>query len=426
MRAELVTYLVGGYVRDLLLMRSGRDRDRVVVGSTPEEMLARGYLRVGRDFPVYLHPETREEHALARDGHGNFGPAVTLEEDLRHRDFTINAMAMDDDGRLIDPLDGARDVRAGVIRHIGNSLASDPPRILRAARLAAQLRFTVSPETLTEMGRLAADGAMASVAPERIWAELEKALTTEAPCLFFLTLRAAGALAVLFPEIDRLFGTPQRADYHPEVDTGVHSMMVLDCAARLSSDGAVRFAALVHDLGKGTTPSDLLPRHHGHEERGPALVEALVRRYGGANKFAELGALAARLHGLLHKVAELRPGTILEVLEAADAFHHPERLEALLAVGEADRRGRLGHGNFPYPQAAIWRRARNAAAAVTARDLITAGDAPGPDLGPKLFQRRAEAIRAALSDEERLPPLAAKAEASELGVGPRLSYRRAK
>ncbi len=395
----MVTYLVGGCVRDLLLMRPSRDRDRVVIGSTPEDMLARGFLRVGRDFPVYLHPATREEHALARDGNGGFGPDVTLEEDLRHRDFTVNAMAMDDNGHLFDPLGGARDVRDGVIRHIGDSLASDPLRILRAARLAAQLGFTVAPETLTEMGRLAADGALAAVAPERVWTELEKALTTETPSRFFLTLRAAGVLATVFPEIDRLFGTPQRADYHPEVDTGVHSMMVLDCAARLSADGAVRFAALVHDLGKGTTPADLLPRHHGHEERGPALVEALVRRYGGPNHFAELGAAAARLHGLLHKVTELRPGTVLEVLEAADAFHRPERLEALLIVGEADRRGRLGYASALYPQAAIWRRARDAAAAVTARDLVNAGHAPGPDLGQKLFQRRAEAIRGALSND---------------------------
>lgn len=394
------TFLVGGSVRDLLLRRPGRDRDRVVVGSSPGEMLSQGFIQVGRDFPVFLHPETREEHALARNGHGGFGPDVTLEEDLRHRDFTINSMAMDDAGRLYDPIGGTTDIEARLIRHVGDSLSVDPLRMLRAARFAAQLGFGVAPETLTEIGRLAAAGALATVAPERIWAELEKAMRTANPSRFFLVLRAAGVLGSVFPELDRLFGVPQRADCHPEIDTGVHTMMVLDCAARLTADPAVRFAALVHDLGKGTTPADLLPRHHGHEDRGPDLVEALVRRYGGPNLFIELGCAAARLHGLLHKGAELRPGTILEVLLAADAFHRPERLEALLIVGEADRRGRLGHGDDRYTQAAEWRRAQKAAAAITARDLIANGHSPGPDLGPKLFQRRAEAIRAALRPDK--------------------------
>lgn len=398
------TFLVGGCVRDLLLRLPGRDRDRVVVGSTPDEMLALGFIQVGRVFPVFLHPETREEHALARNGHGGFGPDVTLDEDLRHRDFTINSMAMDNAGRLYDPVGGTTDIEARIIRHVGDSLRVDPLRILRAARFAAQLRFSVAPETLTEMRSLAAAGALATVAPERVWAELEKALKTTNPSRFFLVLRAAGVLAFVFPELDRLFGIPQRADYHPEIDTGVHSMMVLDCAARLTADPAVRFASLVHDLGKGTTPAVLLPRHHGHEDRGPDQVEALVRRYGGPNLFIELGRTAARVHGLLHKVSELRPGTILEVLETADAFHRPERLEALLIVGEADRRGRLGHGDDPYPQAAEWRRARKAAAAITARDLVAGGDSPGPDLGPKLFQRRAEAIRTALRADQRPSP----------------------
>jgi tRNA nucleotidyltransferase (CCA-adding enzyme) len=399
--AVMQTFLAGGSVRDLLLGRPGRDRDRVVVGSSPDEMLALGFLQVGRDFPVFLHPETREEHALARDGRGGFGPDVTLGEDLRHRDFTINSLAMDDAGRLYDPVGGITDIEARLIRHVGDSLSVDPLRILRAARFAAQLGFGVAPETLTGMGRLAAAGALATVAPERVWAELVKALQTANPGRFFLVLRAAGVLSSVFPELDRLFGVPQRADYHPEVDTGVHAMMVLDCAARLTADPAVRFAALVHDLGKGTTPADLLPRHHGHEERGPDQVEALVRRYGGPNLFIDLGRAAARLHGLLHKVSELSSGTILEVLTAADAFHRPERLEALLIVGEADRRGRLGHGDDPYPQATEWRRARNAAASITARDLISDGHSPGPDLGPKLFQRRAEAVQAALRVDKR-------------------------
>ena len=398
------SYLVGGYVRDLLLKRPSRDRDWVVVGATPDGMLALGFRQVGREFPVFLHPETREEYALARDGQGGFGLGATLEQDLRHRDFTINAMALGEDGRLVDPVGGAADLEAGVIRHIGDSLATDPLRILRAARCAAHFGFSVAPETLAEMGQLAAAGALSGVAPERVWTELFKALSAESPSRFFLILRAVGALSVLFPEIDRLFGIPQRADYHPEIDTGIHTMMVLECAARLTAESSVRFAALTHDLGKGTTPRDIWPRHHGHEERGPEQVEALVRRYAGPNLFIELGAMAARLHGRLHNVSELRPSTILEVLEAADAFHRPERLEALLIVGEADRRGRLGYGNILYPQAAVWRRARDAAAAITARDLLADGHIPGPELAAKLFQRRVEAIRAALSDDGGLRP----------------------
>ena len=393
------SYLVGGYVRDWLLKRPSRDRDWVVVGATPDAMLALGFRQVGREFPVFLHPETREEHALARDGQGGFGFGITLEQDLRHRDFTINAMALDEDGGLVDPVGGAADLEAGIIRHIGESLTADPLRILRAARCAAHFGFSVASETLAEMGRLAAAGALSEVAPERVWAELLKALSAENPSRFFLVLRAAGALSVLFPEIDRLFGIPQRADDHPEIDTGVHAMMVLECAARLTPDPSIRFAALIHDLGKGTTPAESWPRHYGHEERGPGQVEALVRRYAGPNLFIELGTMAARLHGRLHRVSELRPRTILDVLEAADAFHRPERLEALLIVGEADRRGRLGYGNILYPQAAMWRRARDAAAAVTARDLLADGQAPGPELASKLFQRRVAAIRAALSDD---------------------------
>jgi tRNA nucleotidyltransferase (CCA-adding enzyme) len=402
------TFLVGGWVRDLMLRRPGRDRDRVVVGATPDDMLARGFVRVGKDFPVFLHPGTREEYALARSGRGGadrFDPDVALEEDLRHRDFTINAMAMDADGALIDPVGGARDVAAGIIRHLGNGLWDDPLRVLRGARFAAQLRgFTVAPGTLAEMGRVAAGGGLAALAPGRIWPELDKALGTPNPSRFFLVLRSVGALAPLFPEIDRLFGVPQRADTHPEIDTGVHAMMVLDCAARLSRDTAVRFAALVHDLGKGSTPVELLPRHHGHEERGGALVETLVRRCAGPKRHAELGMAAARLHGLFHTISDLRPGTVLEVLTAADAFRRPERLEALLLVAEADRRGRLGHGDDPYPQAALWRRALAAAAGVTGGALVADGHHPGSSLAPVLFQRRAEAIRALPADLEPRPP----------------------
>jgi tRNA nucleotidyltransferase (CCA-adding enzyme) len=360
-------------------------------------MIAQGFQRVGKGFPVFLHPETGEEYALARVGWGEdavFDPSTTLEEDLRHRDFTINAMAEDGNGQLIDPLGGQADLSAGVIRHNPGSLEDDPVRILRAARLAAQLDgFTIAAETLAEMARLATVGALDNLTPERMWQELDKALGADRPSIFFLALREAGALARLFPEIDHLFGVPQRADYHPEIDTGTHTMMVLDMAARLTPIRAIRFAALVHDLGKGLTAPKILPSHHGHEESGAALVGPLVRRLAGPNLFTELGELTARWHGLVHKIDELRPGTVVEVLEAADAFHRPERLDALLIAAEADKRGRRGHEDDHYPQAEIWRAALRTAAAITARDIISAGHEPGPKLAAILFQRRAEAIR---------------------------------
>lgn len=398
----LSAFLVGGCVRDRLLGAPVRDRDWVVVGATPEDMAMLGFQRVGKGFPVFLHPETAEEYALARTGWGEraeFHPAATLEDDLRHRDFTINAMAMDAECRLIDPTGGGADLGARVIRHIGDSLAEDPVRILRAARLAARLDgFRVAPETQAEMARLAAAGALATSTPERLWLELEKALATPRPSRFFVALHRVGALAAVLPELDALFGVPQRAKYHPEIDTGLHTMMVVDMAAALTDDTSVRFAALVHDLGKGVTPRDEWPRHSGHEARGAELVRPLVRRLGGPNHWAELGQLAATWHGLIPKVAELRPGTVLEVLSAADAFHRPERLDALLVVAEADRRGRIGREEEEaFPEASRWRRALAAANTVTARDLIASGHQPGPGLAAVLFQRRAEAIRGALS-----------------------------
>lgn len=397
----LTAFLVGGCVRDRMLGVPGRDRDWVVVGATPEDMALLGFQRVGKGFPVFLHPETAEEYALARTGGGEraeFHPAAALEDDLRRRDFTINAMAMDADGRLIDPTGGAADLGAKVIRHIGESLADDPVRILRAARLAARLDgFSIAPETQAEMARLVAAGALATSTPERLWLELDKALATPRPSRFFVALHRVGVLAAVLPELDALFGVPQRAKFHPEIDTGLHTMMVVDRAAVLTDDTAVRFAALVHDLGKGVTPRQDWPRHSGHETRGADLVHPLVRRLGGPNHWAELGQLAATWHGLIPKIAELRPGTVLEVLSAADAFHRPERLEALLIVAETDRRGRLGREEEAFPEASCWRQALAAANTVTARDLVASGHQPGPGLGAVLFQRRAEAIRIALS-----------------------------
>ncbi len=400
MSQQMKAFLVGGCVRDRLLGLPVNDCDWVVVEATPEEMTDKGFQRVGKGFPVYLHPETGEEYALARVGwgeHASFHPAATLEDDLRHRDFTINAMALEENGRLIDPLGGSADLAAKVIRAVGASLAEDPVRVLRAARFTARLDgFEIAPETLAEMARLAAVGALAGLTPERVWRELDKALATPRPSRFFLALREAGALAPLFPEIDALFGVPQRPEYHPEIDTGIHTMMVVDMAARLTENRAVRFAALVHDLGKGATPPQEWPRHHGHEERGAALVGPFVQRLAGPSLWAELGILSARWHGLVHKVAELRHGTVLDILEATDSFHRPERLDALLIAAEADKRGRLGNEDASYPQAELWRRALAAATVVTARDLVDAGHAPGPKLAELLFQRRAEAIRKAL------------------------------
>jgi tRNA nucleotidyltransferase (CCA-adding enzyme) len=378
-------YLVGGCVRDRLLGLPVRDRDWVVVGASAGQLLGRGFQPVGKGFPVFLHPETREEYALADD----------LEQDLCRRDFTINALAEDETGRLFDPTGGRADLEARIIRALPGSLADDPVRCLRAARLVARLDgFTIAAETRVEITRLGLGGALDAVPPERLWQELDKALAADRPSRFFLALRDLGILGAVLPELDRLFGVPQRAEFHPEIDTGVHAMMVVDMAAGLTPDRATRFAALVHDLGKGLTPAELLPRHAGHEDAGARLVAPMVRRLAGPNQYADLGTMAARWHGIAHKVGELRPGSMVRLLEGIDAFHRPERLEALLVVAEADRRGRLGHGDHAYPQATAWRQALAAAATVCARDLVAAGHAPGPALAAVLFQKRAEAIRA--------------------------------
>ncbi len=394
-------YLVGGCVRDRLLGLPVRDRDWVVVGETADTLVARGYQRVGSDFPVFLDA-TGEEHALARIGWGvgsSFHPAATVEDDLQHRDLTINAIAMDADGAIVDPVGGVADLRAKVLRHVGPSFAEDPIRVMRAARFAARLpEFTIAPETMALMADITARGELDAVTPERVWLELDKALSVDRPSTFFLVLRQCGALQRLLPEIDDLFGVPQPPAHHPEVDSGLHTMMVVDTAARLTVDRAVRFAALVHDLGKGSTPREEWPRHIGHEARGASMVGPLVRRLAGPNAYSELGALAARLHITVARAAELRPGTLLEVLEAADAFHRPERLDALLLVCEADARGRLGHEDDDFPQAALLRQALAAATVVTAKQLIAQGVEPSPRLGEILFQRRAEAVRAALRD----------------------------
>ena len=400
-------YLVGGAVRDRLLGRAGGDRDYVVVGARPEELLARGYKPVGRDFPVFLHPETGAEYALARTerktapGYHGFefraDPAVTLEQDLARRDLTINAMAEDADGRLIDPYGGARDLEARLLRHVAPAFVEDPVRLLRVARFAARyapLGFRVADETQALMQAMVTAGEVDHLVPERVWAEMARALAEPRPSAFLRTLRACGALAVLLPEVDALYGVPQRAEFHPEIDTGLHIELVLDQAARLApGDAEVAFAALTHDLGKALTPADVLPRHIGHEHAGLAPLAALCARLKVPNAHAELARLACREHLRVHQALQLRPGTVLELLEQSDALRRPGRFAQLLAVCEADQRGRNGHAEEAYPQAAWLQHARAAAVAVSAAQVMREG-LGGPALGEALRQARARAIAA--------------------------------
>ena len=399
------TYLVGGAVRDRLLGLPVKEKDWVVTGATPAELTALGFEPVGKDFPVFLHPETHEEHALARTerktGHGYHGfefmsaPGVTLEQDLQRRDLTLNAIAEDADGRLIDPYGGERDLKARLLRHISPAFSEDPVRVLRVARFAARfapLGFTVAPETLALMRGMSDGGEVDHLVPERVWQETLKALACERPSVYFETLRSCGALQRVFPELERLYGVAQPAKWHPEIDTGVHVMMVLDQAARLSPDLAVRFAALTHDLGKGTTPKDILPHHYGHEERSVKLVEALCQRLKTPREFKELALVVARHHGLVHKAEEIRSDTLLKLLESVDAFRRPERFELFLTACEADHRGRTGLEDTPFPQADYLRKAFAAAKAVTTEALDTA-KLSGAQIGLELKKKRLEAVR---------------------------------
>jgi len=396
-------YLVGGAVRDRLLGQPVGERDWVVVGARPDELLALGYRRVGRQFPVFIHPESGEEHALACRVRGDLataGPAVTLTDDLRARDLTVNALAEDTDGRVIDCTGGLADLEARLLRHIDTAaFASDPLRVLRTARLAAQLAplgFRVADETRVLIGRLAASGALDALTPERIWKELERALASPAPQRFFAELRAAQALRPLLPEVDRLWGVPQPAHWHPEIDTGVHTLMVLEQAARLSPDPVVRFAALTHDLGKGSTPPDILPSHRGHGERGVALIDALCTRLRAPTRYRDLARIVALHHGTVHRVAELRAATLLDLLEGVDAFRRPERLAQLLLACEADYRGRLGFAERPYPQAAALQSAFAAARTVDAQAVA----ASAPDrVEDAIRQARIGAIRGARTEK---------------------------
>jgi tRNA nucleotidyltransferase (CCA-adding enzyme) len=399
------TYLVGGAVRDELLGLPVRERDYVVVGATPERMLELGYRQVGRDFPVFLHPETHEEHALARTerktrpGYHGFtvhaSPEVTLEEDLMRRDLTINAMARAVDGALIDPFNGRADLEARLLRHVSPAFAEDPVRILRVARFAARfapLGFRVADETRALMAEMVQAGEADALVPERVWQETERALGEIDPARFFEELRTCGALAVLFPEIERLFGVPQPPRYHPEIDTGVHTLMVLTQSVRLSDDTKVRFAALTHDLGKGTTPAEILPSHRGHEERSVDLVHELCDRYRIANAYRDLAVMVARWHGNAHKALELRPDTVLKTLEALDVFRRPERLEPFLLACEADYRGRTGFEDLYYTQADYLRAAFACCQAVSVHDLVAEG-LEGKAISDALHARRVHALK---------------------------------
>jgi tRNA nucleotidyltransferase (CCA-adding enzyme) len=397
-------YAVGGAVRDELMGLAVKDRDWVVVGATPQDMLAQGFVPVGRDFPVFLHPQTHEEYALARTerktapGYAGFAfhaaPGVTLEQDLVRRDLTINAMAKDESGEIIDPHGGRADLAARVLRHVSPAFAEDPVRILRVARFAARFTdFSIAAETLRLMRDMVAAGEVDALVSERVWQELARGLMEARPSRMFDVLRECGALARLLPELDALWGVPQRADYHPEVDTGVHVMMVIDMAARLAAALPARFAALTHDLGKGRTPADILPRHHGHETRSVALVEGVCERLKVPVDCRDVARLAARYHGDMHRVEELRPETKLTLLERCDALRRPERFELILLACEADYRGRLGWEEREYAQATVWKAALAAVRAVDAGAIARATADP-KYIPANIGKARVEALRA--------------------------------
>lgn len=399
------TYLVGGAVRDQLLGVGVADRDFVVVGTTPEEMRVLGYRPVGKDFPVFLHPQTGEEYALARTerktgrGYHAFAfhadPSVTLAQDLQRRDLTINAMAEDEHGAIVDPFGGQRDLAARVLRHVSPAFAEDPVRVLRIARFAARYAsrgFSIADETLALMRQMVASGEVDHLVAERVWTETRKALAEPTPSAFVKSLRAGNALRVVFPEVDALYGVPQRVEYHPEIDTGAHVELVLDMAARLApGDDLVGWCALTHDLGKALTPQEELPRHIRHEHNGIVPLRALCARLKVPAEHAALAELACRFHLDAHRALQLRPTTILELLERLDSFRRPERMQRFLLVCEADQRGRLGLSEAPYPQADYLRAAHAAAFAIEATNFVAQG-LSGIAVGAAMREARVRAI----------------------------------
>ncbi|MDC9820174.1 multifunctional CCA addition/repair protein [Pectobacterium polonicum] len=397
-------YLVGGAVRDSLLSLPVTEKDWVVVGATPEHLLAQGYQQVGKDFPVFLHPVSHDEYALARterkSGKGYTGfvchaaPDVTLEQDLLRRDLTINAIARTEQGELIDPYHGRRDLENRVLRHVSDAFGEDPLRVLRVARFAARfahLGFQIAEETLVLMQKMVLEGELAYLTPERVWKETEKALGTSSPDVYFQVLRDCGALAVLFPEIDNLYGVPAPAKWHPEIDTGIHTIMTVAMAARLSPEIDVRFATLCHDVGKGLTPPELWPRHHGHGPAGVKLVEALCQRLRVPNPIRDLAKLVAEYHDLIHTVQVLQPKTLLKLFDAIDVWRKPQRLEQLALTSEADARGRAGFEENPYPQGDYLREAFRVAALVSSASVVADGF-KGIDVRNELARRRIHAL----------------------------------
>ncbi|MER1975635.1 multifunctional CCA addition/repair protein [Pseudocitrobacter faecalis] len=407
------SYLVGGAVRDGLLGLPVKDKDWVVVGATPQQMLDAGYQQVGRDFPVFLHPQSREEYALARterkSGSGYTGftcyaaPDVTLEQDLLRRDLTVNALAQDDNGTIIDPYGGRADLQNRLLRHVSPAFGEDPLRVLRVARFAARyahLSFRIADETLTLMRDMTAAGELEHLTPERVWKETEGALGTRNPQVFFQTLRDCGALKVLFPEVDALYGVPAPEKWHPEIDTGVHTLMTLTMAAMLSPEIDIRFATLCHDLGKGLTPKHLWPRHHGHGPAGVKLVEQLCQRLKVPNEMRDLAKLVAEFHDLIHTFPILQPKTIVKLFDAIDAWRKPQRVEQIALTSEADVRGRTHFEASDYPQGRLLRESWIVAKGVSNKEVIEAGF-QGPAIREELTRRRIKAV--AHWKEQRCP-----------------------
>jgi len=398
------SYLVGGAVRDGLLGLPVKDRDWVVVGATPAQMLELGYQQVGRDFPVFLHPQTREEYALARterkNGHGYTGfvcysaPDVTLEQDLQRRDLTINAIAMDENGGLVDPYHGKADLEKRLLRHVSGAFNEDPLRVLRVARFAARfahLNFTIAEETQALMREMTDAGELAHLTPERVWKETEYALRARNPHIFFKVLRDCGALTVLFPELDALFGVPAPEKWHPEIDTGVHVLMTLSMAAMLSPEVDVRFATLTHDVGKGLTPPRLWPRHHGHGPAGVPLVENMCQRLRVPNEIRDLAKLVAEFHDLIHTLPVLQPKTIVKLFDSIDAWRKPQRVEQIALTSEADVRGRQGFESHDYPQGRLLREAWQVAKSVSPKEVVADGFT-GLEVREELTKRRIRAV----------------------------------
>ena len=400
------TYLVGGAVRDELLNYPVVERDWVVVGARPQDLLSQGYQQVGKDFPVFLHPETKDEYALARierkQGHGYSGfavdcdPTVTLEEDLMRRDLTVNAIAKSSTGELIDPYGGRADIEAKLLRHVSDAFVEDPLRVLRTARFAARyahLGFTVAPETLKLMNEIVSSGELQHLSIERVWVEMERALSERSPDVFIEVLRSCGALRALIPELEALFGVPQNAEHHPEIDTGVHTMMVLQQAALLSPSTSVRFAALLHDLGKGTTPGKEWPRHIAHEVRGLKLVEAVCKRLAVPNQHRALSLLVCEYHTHCHRALELKAKTLMKLFSATDALRRPDRFEEFLLACEADSRGRLGLEKRDYPQTDYLRKALSIVQNVSAGQFAAQG-LKGKAVGEALHEERVKQLGA--------------------------------